>query len=444
MIELLNALRQQWKVSVSFRVWTILAAVAMVFSVFLSALWQLGLLSIDEMPPLTDLQIYLNASHRFLQRQDLYIAPRASFELYAYSPAFAMVLSPLTWLPYQFLLACDVILHIAAYAVLYWRWFVIFRRYRLEAAEGVLIRTLPLWLVFTGFWYDTSTLNIYIFMALLATLLLEAILSEQVGWSVLWLSILMLIKPQWAFALGVPVLLGRWRFFGKVLAGGILVYLGTMLVEALIAGPSYILDQHRAYVQFLQSIPTTFFWNTLAESGHIGYNNSVMQLVAFFTNDAPYKTALTYGIKFLLLLPLLIILWFNYRRTDGSITPGFKLEWAFSLYLAAFILIDVITEITLSIAVFVYLLGTLQSRRSKIAACIVFLPYALQMLWILIAQIISFFIPLPAFVYDPSLYIPYALLAMLGLYAILLVELLAVRRRVENMGVAGIDLSGRA
>ena len=444
MIELLNALRLQWKLSVRFRVWTILAAVAMVFSVFLSALWQLGLLSIDEMPPLTDLRIYLDASNRFLQRQNLYIAPRASFELYAYSPAFAMALSPLTSLPYQFLLACDVVLHIVAYAVLYWRWFVIFRRYRLEVVEKVLIRSLPLWLVFTGFWYDTSTLNIYIFMALLATVLLEAILSERVGWSILWLAILMQVKPQWAFAVGVPVLLGRWRFFGKVLAGGLLAYLGTMLVVALIAGPSYILDQYWAYVQFLQSIPTTFFWNTLSESGHIGYNNSVMQLVAFFTNNAPYKTGLSYGIKILFLVPLLAILWYRYRRQDGLITPGFELEWAFSLYLAAFILLDVITELTFSIAIFVYLLGTLQSGKSKIAVCIVFLPYALQMLWILIAQIISFFIPLPTFVYDPSLYIPYVLLAMLGLYVILLVQLLAASRRAENVDLVSVEQSSQA
>lgn len=433
MTELLNALRQQWRTSVRFRVWSILAAIALVISLLFSTLWQLGLLSIEGMPPLTDLNIYLDASLRFLERQDLYIAPRPSFELYAYSPAFAMALSPLVSLPYKFLLACDVILHVAAYAVLYWRWFEIFRRYRLESAEKVLIRSLPLWLVFTGFWYDTSTLNIYIFMALLGTLLLEAILLEQVGWSILWLAILLPIKPQWAFALGVPVLLGRWRFFGKVLAGGILAYLGTMLAAALVAGPSYALDQYQAHVQFLQSIPRTFFWNTLIESGHIGYNNSIMQLVAFFTNNAPYKTGLSNGIKVMLLLPLLVILWFRLRRSDGSTTPGFRLEWAFALYLGAFIVLDVITELTLSIAVFVYLLGTLQSQKLKIAACIVFLPYALQMLWILLAQILSFVIPLPGILYDPSLYVPYILIAMLGLYLILLVQLLTASYRTETL-----------
>lgn len=439
MIELLNAMRTQWRISVQFRVWTILAAIALVFSVFLSTLWQLGLFSVEGMPPLTDLNIYLDASQRFLQRQDLYIAPRPSFELYAYSPAFAMALSPLTSLPYQFLLACDVLLHIVAYAVLYWRWFVIFRRYRLESAEKVLVRSLPLWLVFTGFWYDTSTLNIYIFMALLGTLLLESILLEQVGWSILWLAILLPIKPQWAFAMGVPVLLGHWRFFGKVLAGGILAYLGTMLAASLIAGPSYILDQYRAYVQFLQSIPTTFFWNTLAESGHLGYNNSLMQLAAFFTNNAPYKTGLTYVIKILLLLPLLAILWQRYPRLGERISAGSQLEWAFSLYLAAFILLDVITELTLSIAIFVYLLGALHNRKLRIAACIVFLPYALQMLWILIAQVISFVAPLPEIIYDPSLFIPYALLAMLGLYVILLVQQLSSGRRAVSERRIGVD-----
>jgi hypothetical protein len=308
---------------------------------------------------------------------------------------------------------------------------MIFRQYRLDSVARILIRLFPLWLVFTGLWYEISTLNIYIFMALVGTLLLEAILMEQVSWSILWLAILMPIKPQWAFALGVPVLLGHWRFVGKIVAGGLVTYLGIMLGTTLIAGP-YILGQYWAYVQFLQSIPTTFFWNTLAEVGHIGYNNSILQVVTFFTNNASYSIGLAYGIKILLLLPLLGIAWSSYRRPGGSVTPGFKLECAFVLYLGAFIWLDVVTELTLGIVLFVYLLGTLSGRKLKIATWMIFGPYALKLLWILVTEILSFAIPLPDVIFDPSLFIPVILIATLGLYVLLLVQL---RWRVLANGV---------
>jgi hypothetical protein len=255
-----------------------------------------------------------------------------------------------------------------------------------------------------------------------------------VGWSILLLAILLQIKPQWAFALGIPVLLKHWRFLGKILVGGLLVYVCTMLLFTLFGG-SYVINQYRAYTQFLRSIPTTFYWNTLTGSGNIGYNNSIMQLVAFFTNNAPYKIGLSYGIKLLLLMPLLVILWFQYRHRDDIITTEFKLGWAFALYLGAFILLDVVTELSLGIAILTFLLGTLMGRTMKIAACILFLPYALQMLWILVAQLISFVVPLPESLYDPSSFIPYVLLAMLGLYAILLWQLWTSQQAAQRKQV---------
>ena len=79
-------------------------------------------------------------------------------------------------------------------------------------------------MLFTTFWNDLAYLNVYIFMALLATLLIDAILCERLGWSVLWASIILQIKPQWAFAVAVPLLLGRYRFFARLLVLIIVAY----------------------------------------------------------------------------------------------------------------------------------------------------------------------------------------------------------------------------
>jgi hypothetical protein len=82
----------------------------------------------------------------------------------------------------------------------------------LNSAAEVLVRLFPLWIIFTGLLYEIAYMNIYIFMAFIATLLIEAMLYQQTGKAILWLAILLPIKPQWAFALGIPFLLGRWRF----------------------------------------------------------------------------------------------------------------------------------------------------------------------------------------------------------------------------------------
>src|SRR5215211_4967798 len=280
--------RDQWRSSGSFRLWTTLAAVGLVFTLLLTILWQMEIITFEDNPPANDLQIYLAAGSRFLQREDLYIAPRADFGLYAYSPAFAMVVGFLTFLPYKLIWVVDAFFHIIIYWALYWRWFHIFRRQRLNTAADTMILLFPLWLIFTGLLYEIAYMNIYIFMAFIATLLLEAILNQQTGKAILWLTILLLIKPQWAFALGIPFLLGQWRFLGKVVGGAILAYLGVVTLMVLITG-QYALEQYREYFQFLGSVPYTFIWNTISKDGHLGYNNSIMQLVIYFTDHAPYS-----------------------------------------------------------------------------------------------------------------------------------------------------------
>lgn len=421
MKELLEALAGQWKDSRPFRLWTILAAIALLINLAVTVLWQLEILSFGDAPPANDLQIYLDAGGRFLQRQDLYIAPRADFGLYAYSPAFAMLSGLLTFLPYKLVWVFDALLHILAYGLLYWRWFLIFRRQGLGSSAEQLIRLFPLWIVFTGLLYEIAYMNIYIFMALVAPLVLEAMLDQQAGKAILCLAILLPIKPQWAFALGIPVLLGQWRFLAKVAAGAMLAYLAVILVTVLVSG-SYAWGQYREYVQFLRTLPGSFPWNTMAREGHIGYNNSILQLVNFFTNSAAYGLFLTTAIKLLLSLPLVWFYW-RYGLAARRRDPGLLLEWAFALYLLAFLWLDVVTELTLGIVIFCYLLGTLPEQWLKTFARVVFLPYALTLLWITFSGIASFVAPLPDILIDPSLFIPFILIAMLGLYSLVIWQL---------------------
>src|SRR5262245_24384116 len=107
-----DALRQQWRISRSFRLWTILSIVAFVINLALTALWQLEIITFEDSPPVNDLKIYLEAGDRFLQHKELYIAPRPDFGLYAYSPTFAIMLGFLTFLPYKPVWIVDALLHI--------------------------------------------------------------------------------------------------------------------------------------------------------------------------------------------------------------------------------------------------------------------------------------------------------------------------------------------
>jgi hypothetical protein len=316
----------------------------------------------------------------------------------------------------------DALLHIIVYWAIYWRWYTIFRQQRLNSAAEALIRLFPLWIIFTGLLYEIAYMNIYIFMALIATLLIEAMLNQQVWKAILWLSILLLVKPQWAFALGIPFLLGQWRFLVKVAGGALLAYFAVFTVMMLFTG-QYALQQYREYFQFLESIPYTFPWNTLAKEGHVGYNNSIMQLVIFFTNNGAYSVILTTIIKILLSLPLIGIFWRYRRNAPQSANFAFTLGWAFALYLLAFLWLDVDTEFTFGIVVFAYLLGNLPETGLNNLARLVFLPYALTHLWITFTGIASFLAPLPDLIIDPSLFIPFILIAMLGLYGLVLWQL---------------------
>jgi hypothetical protein len=379
-----------------------------------------------------DLRVYLEAANNLLLRQDLY--PKGALtraDSFQYAPSFALAFVPFLWLPRGPVALIHTLLHLGAYVLLYVGWSRIFRRLSLDRANEMLVWTLPVWLVFSQFWGDLGFLNVYIFMALMATWLIDAILSEHLGWSLLWLSIILQIKPMWAFAVVVPLLLGRYRFFFKLIALAAIVYVAIAGVVILATGAVYGWQQHVDYVQHLTSMQGgNFPWRT-PDKGFLGYNHSITQVAVYWLGVTPLALHLALGIKVLLLAPLA---WVSLRRLlqpigrAGVDSPQWGLDLAFAFYLGTFIWLDVVWEVTLGIAVFTYLLATLDPHQqvARILVWGVFSLYALVDFFQLIGVAIlgmDAILPGALFVTDPSIYFPLVMIVILTFYALLVKRL---------------------
>jgi hypothetical protein len=321
------------------------------------------------------------------------------------------------------------LLHLAAYGLLYWRWNRIFKRIGLDRASEVMVWLLPLWLVFSQFWADLGYLNVYVFMALLATLLIEAVLNERLGLSVLWLSIILQIKPQWAFAVGVPLLLRRYRFFIILVISTIVAYIGILGVVMVLVEPTYIWHQYGDYFQFLWNMRSNLVWRG-PDDPFLGYDHSITQVVVYLLGTTTATLHLATGIKVLLLIPLAVLgvryLSLGPRRRIGHETPHQSLQLAFALYLAAFIWLDVVWEVTFGIVVFTYLLAVLENGRAKMWAWVVFFPYALVDFWQVFSVATLGFeiiVPGPFVLTDPGIYIPLVMIVIVAFYALLIKQL---------------------
>jgi hypothetical protein len=376
-----------------------------------------------------DLRIYLEAADSIRAHEPLYLTGAIEqMEFFQYAPAYALVFVPFLWLPPAAAGAIHTLLHVVEYVLLYVCWGRIFRRLGLEQASEMLAWTLPVWLICSDFWSDLGYLNVYILMALLATLLLDALLQGRIGWSLLWLSILLQIKPQWAFPVVVPLLLGRRLFFAKLMGLAIAVYGAIVGLTMLIVGPAYGWEQYRTYFQLILELSRLDYpWRTLAD-GFLGYNHSIMQAAIYLLGESPGSMKLAVVIKVLLLLPLLAVAVRCLHRPVSWIehnAPELSLDLAFALYLGVFIWLDVVWEVALGIAVFTYLAATLRERGALILAWIVFMTYAL----IDFLRFVTFVVfpeaitPNLYVLTDPSVYIPLTMIVILTFYVLLIKRL---------------------
>jgi hypothetical protein len=278
-------------------------------------------------------------------------------------------------------------------------------------------------------------------MALLSTLLIDAILNERLGRSLLWLSIILQIKPHWAFAAAVPLLLGRRRFFFKLIALTIVAYAAVVGTTILAAGPTYGWQQHVDFVQFLARLSGNFPWRG-PDTGFLGYNHSIVQIVVYLLGVTPSAMRLATIIKGLLLAPLAAVVLrhlFQPGSRPGHEVPKMGLDWAFVLYLGAFIWLDMVWEMSLGIAVLTYLLATLEQRNAKTLVWIVFIPYASIDPLRLVGAVLALFglntiLPGPYVLTDLSMHIPIVMIVILTFYALLVKRLwvAAQTRQVET------------
>jgi len=375
-----------------------------------------------------DLQVYEDAAQRLIKGENLY--PQATpdwIEFYQYSPLYALVFVPFLWLPDLATMGVFTLLHLGAYAVLYWRWQLIFRQLQLDRARQMLIYFLPLWIVFAQFWADLSYLNIYIFMALLSTLLIESILKDNLELSVLWLSIILQAKPQWAFPTLLPLILGRYRFFLRLIMYTILAYASAALITIAILGWTYGPAQYADYVRLLLRIQSGGYpWRT-PEASFLGYNHSIKQIMVYLFGASRTVLFSATVLKIMVLLPLAgLILQCTIRpiRLLAANPEECRefLDFAFALYLGAFIWLDVVWELTLGIIVFIYLMATLKRMWTKSLSLVAFLPYAFRDVWQLLSVAVFSMdqVLVDAYVLtDPSIYVPITMLIILTFYTLM-------------------------
>lgn len=428
----MDEFRLQWNRSKLYRVLVIAAVVYGALQLAMQAYLMVDMVATAVITPegqvASDLQIYITAAHRFLAHEDMYLEsslPHPELQ-FLYSPAFALMLAPILLLPLPVLVPLFVILHLAAYGLMYVWWGRIFKRLNLTRAHQMLITLLPLWIVFSAFWDDVAYLNIYIIMALVATLFIDAILEEKLGWAIFWLGVIILpFKPHWAFAAALPLLLGRRKFFVQLLVGSVAAYLLVAGATILIGGLEYGLKQYTDYVAFLARLSRDYAWRG-PDSPFLGYNHSVMQTMLYFFGLSPAMMKAVALVKSLLLVPLGVIgirCLIRPRNQRAYENPRLALDLGFALYLGAFLWLDMVWELSLGIAIFTYLVGTFENKKLTPYFWIIFVPYAGIDIW----RLLSYIILGDAVLYDgsyvltdPLVYFPWILMVLIVFYAVFL------------------------
>ena len=376
-------------------------------------------------------QSYIASAQHFQAREDLY--NKGSLEHveahYLYSPAFAYFFSPILLLPLQILLPLMVVVHILVYALLYLGWNRIFVQNNLINIARQWAGLLPLYLVFSAFWDDFSYMNTYTLVALFATFLIDAVLRENLVWASFWLGAVVLpIKPHWAFALALPLLLGRYRYFLKLLLGAALAYLSVAGITILAGGIEYGIRQYQDYFVFLSRLTRDYPWWG-PDKPFLGYNHSIMQIVLYLLGVSAANMRLATMIKLFLLAPLgWVSLKFlrNPSRKAGSEIPETALALVFAFYLGAFLWLDMVWELSLGVVIFAYLLATSEQKWIRVLLWVLFGPYALLDIWRLVSYLgfgDSVLYQGSYVLTDPLIYVPWIMMILLVFYVILLSKL---------------------
>ena len=432
----MNRIRECWSTSKTYRVLLIAAIVYAVLRLAIQVYLFSDALATQSTTQGTqissDLQLaYIPAAEHFRAGEDLYIKGSLAVIEYHfnYAPSFALFFMPVLLLPLNILVPLLVLTHIAVYILFYLAWARIFEKNRLASVALIWAKLLPLFLVFTVFWDDLAYMNIYLLTALFATFFIEAVLDENLVWAIFWLGVVLLpIKPHWGFALAVPLLLGRYKFFFKLLAGSVAAYLVVAGITILAGGLDYGIRQYHDYFAFLARLARDFPWRG-PDQPFLGYNHSIMQVVLYYFGASPANMQAATILKLILLLPLGWISIKFLRRPlnkKGNEVPELALALAFAFYLGAFIWLDMVWELSLGLVLFAFLLATTPQKNTKILLWILFAPYALLDIW----RLGSYMALGESVLYqdsyvltDPLIHVPWIMIVLLVFYVLLLQRL---------------------
>jgi hypothetical protein len=373
-----------------------------------------------KLPP--DLQVYWDAAERFAEQKDLYSAEAGGeVIIYQYSPAFALLYSLGLLLPLPMVVLLMSILNVAAYVGLFLLWAHLFHRFQMRSALNLLVAILPVWILFSGFWIDLSLLNIHIIISFLASLLLLAVIKERLLISVVLLVLLVQTKPYWAFLLLIPLLLGRYQFFLRLLAYSLLGYLGIVLATSAIGSWSYVSAQYREYMRISLYLSRNYPWRTM-QDGFLGYNHAIKQVAYYLFGYSSFVNGIVNLVKQLLFLPLfLVILAYLIRPLEqpGWERPDVALDVAFGVYLGVYVYLDFVWELTLGIIVVIYLLSLEKKGWVRGFLWGVFLLYSLMDLWGTLGFLFNGKKILEGGIFiisNPNIYLPVVLFFLLALY----------------------------
>jgi hypothetical protein len=383
-----------------------------------------------------DLFIHVSAAQRLAAGQDLYYSgDPPKFEVYNYSPLYALLLSGLRFLSFRQHAVLHGVLVLAAYVGLFLTWRRVFPRMGAPQAGQMLVISLPAWLLYTAYWGDALLLNLYVILALAVSWLFIFIWEEKMWPSAILLVLILQVKPQWAFALLLPLLLGRQRFFWQLIGLVIAGYLLGLAAAVLALGPQYGLAQYAAYLEMLSTHHLEIPWH--GQGQPMGYDHSIAQVYFSLFGYRSEAWPLVRAIKLALLAPLGIfcawrgLLTLLARCEPTRVDGRFALECFFSLYCAAFLWLDLVWEATLSIVIFAYLFSSLPGLVRWLAA-VPFGWYTISDLWqtvgialasaMLGAETIAAHGP-PLWA-DPSYHLPVILLVFLTFYGLLTARLL--------------------
>jgi hypothetical protein len=216
----------------------------------------------------------------------------------------------------------------------------------------------------------------------------------------------------------IPLLLGHWRWWLKVVIGSGVGYGLTVLLTLFVAGLDFGWVLYQDYAGHLLNIAERYPWTM-----HIFYNHSWQSILYWLFGFQGWVRPAVTVIRLLFLMPLLWLLWrWGQSPPDAERRSPLALGLCFAAHLWALMLVSDLWEAQLLIVVFAYLLavGGPQVRRW---ATLISVPFSL----LSVAQLAGWWaarqLGRPFTDFDMAARLPVIMLAVVGIDLLLLLTL---------------------